>query len=83
MLRAAGEYSADDFLPSIDVPTLVVAGTADKFTPFRLAEEMARSIPRADLVAVPNATHVAPLEQRELVGRRVLDFLTERIAGAP
>jgi pimeloyl-ACP methyl ester carboxylesterase len=81
MLRAAGEYSADEFLPSIDAPALVVAGTADTFTPFRLAEKMARSLAHAELVAVPNATHVAPLEQRELVDRHVVDFLTERTEG--
>jgi pimeloyl-ACP methyl ester carboxylesterase len=79
MLRAAGEYSADEFLQTVDVPVLVVAGTADTFTPYRLAEKMARSLPRAELVPVPNATHVAALEQRDLVGKLVLKFLTERI----
>jgi pimeloyl-ACP methyl ester carboxylesterase len=81
MLRAAGEYSADDFLDAVDVPTLVVAGTADKFTPFALAEQLAHAIPKAVLCAVPTATHVAPLEHREDVGRTVAQFLAERIGG--
>jgi pimeloyl-ACP methyl ester carboxylesterase len=81
MLRAAGEYSADDFLDSVEVPALVVAGTADTFTPFTLAEQMSHAIPKAALSAVPTATHVAPLEHREAVGKTVAQFLKERIGG--
>jgi pimeloyl-ACP methyl ester carboxylesterase len=79
MLRAAGEYSADDFLGSIEVPALVVAGTADTFTPFALAEQLSRAMPRAALAVVASATHVAPLEQREAVGKRITQFLVDRI----
>jgi pimeloyl-ACP methyl ester carboxylesterase len=78
MLRAAGEYSADDFLGAVDVPALVVAGTADSFTPFSLAEQLSRAMPKAALSAVTAATHVAPLEQREKVGKSVAEFLRDR-----
>jgi pimeloyl-ACP methyl ester carboxylesterase len=75
MLEATGGYSADSFLSTVDVPVLVVAGEADKFTPARFAEEMAKALPRAELVMLPGATHVAPLEQREVVGDQVKRFL--------
>jgi pimeloyl-ACP methyl ester carboxylesterase len=78
MLRAAGEYSADDFLGSVDVPALVVAGTADSFTPFSLAEKLTRALPKAALTPVAAGTHVAPLEQRDTVGKSVAEFLKER-----
>jgi pimeloyl-ACP methyl ester carboxylesterase len=79
MLRAAGEYTAEEFLTTIDVPTLVVAGKADTFTPFGLAEKLCGALPRGELFSVPGGTHVAPLEQRELVGGCLIRFLRERI----
>ena len=75
MLQAAGDYSADDFLSTVDVPVLVMAGMSDTFTPYRLAQEMAKGMPKSELVPVPSGTHVAPLEQRDLVGKRVAQFL--------
>jgi pimeloyl-ACP methyl ester carboxylesterase len=78
MLRSAGEHSAADMLPSIQVPTLVIGGDRDTFTPPRYAEEMAAAIPGAELMMVPGGTHVVPLERKELVAVRVEKFLRER-----
>jgi pimeloyl-ACP methyl ester carboxylesterase len=75
MLQAAGDYSAADFLASVKVPVLVVAGMSDSFTPYRLAEDMAKGLPQSELLQVQSGTHVAPLEQRDLVGKRVVQFL--------
>ncbi len=75
MLTAAGEHSAEDLLPSIDVPVLVVAGERDTFTPLFLAEAMAKAIPKAELFVVKNGSHVAPLEQHDLVGQKIASFL--------
>jgi pimeloyl-ACP methyl ester carboxylesterase len=77
MLKAVAGYSATDFLKSIDVPALVVAGQHDRFTPCEQAEAMAHALPRAELLVVHGATHVAALEQRELVGGRIARFLAE------
>ncbi len=79
MLRAAGDYSADDFLSSVDIPTLVVAGNNDTFTPHHLAERMAAALPRSELLMIQSATHVAPLEHREAVGNRIAQFYAEKI----
>jgi pimeloyl-ACP methyl ester carboxylesterase len=81
MLEATGGYSADAFLATVDVPVLVVAGEADKFTPRRFVEQLAKALPRAELVMLPGATHVAPLEQREVVGERVARFLAAVASG--
>jgi pimeloyl-ACP methyl ester carboxylesterase len=81
MLEATGGYSAEPFLPQVDVPVLVVAGETDKFTPRHLAESMAKALPKAELVMLPAATHVAPLEQREMVAELVADFLRAVCAG--
>ncbi len=79
MLRSAGEHSAADILPQVDVPTLVIAGDHDSFTPPRYAEEMAAAMPQAELMMVQGGTHVVPLERKELVAARVEKFLRERV----
>lgn len=79
MLRSAGEHSAADLLPSISVPTLVIAGDHDTFTPARYAEEMAAAIPQAELLMVQGGTHVVPLERKEQVAARLEKFLHERV----
>jgi pimeloyl-ACP methyl ester carboxylesterase len=79
MLRSAGEHSAADLLPHIGVPTLVIAGDHDSFTPARYAEEMAAAIPQAELLMVQGGTHVAPLERKEQVAARLELFLHERV----
>jgi len=77
MLSAAGEHSAEDLLPTVDIPVLVVAGERDTFTPLFLAAAMAKAMPKAELFVVKNGSHVAPLEQHELVGDKIRSFLRE------
>jgi pimeloyl-ACP methyl ester carboxylesterase len=75
MLQAVGDYSAEEFLGAIDVPSLVVAGEADTFTPYSLAKDMAAALPKGQFLSIPGGTHAAPLEHRELVGRSVAEFI--------
>jgi pimeloyl-ACP methyl ester carboxylesterase len=75
MLLQAGSHSAYDHLSSIDVPALIVAGTHDTFTPYWLSQEMHDLIPDSDMLTVPGGTHVAPIEQPELIGLRLERFL--------
>jgi pimeloyl-ACP methyl ester carboxylesterase len=75
MLREAGEHSAEDLLPRISVPTLVVAGSKDTFTPPEVSVAMAESIPGARLVLVPGGSHILPLEERDRLREVLRDFL--------
>ena len=79
MLRHAGEHSAEDLLPSITAPTLVIAAERDTFTPPSLAEHMAGQIPGAGLLILPGASHAAPIEQPRVIAARIDAFL----AGIP
>jgi len=79
MLRHASEHTAYDHLPEVKVPTLIVAGTHDTFTPYWLSEEMQSRIPGSELLTVPGGTHVAPIEHPELITLRLEKFL----AGVP
>jgi pimeloyl-ACP methyl ester carboxylesterase len=79
MLSAAGGHSADDLLPEIDVPVLVVAGGRDGFTPPERSRAMASAIPGAELLEIPNASHTAPIERPHLVDWTVRDFMARRV----
>jgi pimeloyl-ACP methyl ester carboxylesterase len=75
MLERAGEHSAEDLLPAVAVPVLVVAGDRDSFTPPELSKKLAAEMPHAELLMIAGGTHVTPLEHRELVRDRIADFL--------
>jgi pimeloyl-ACP methyl ester carboxylesterase len=79
MLACAGRHSAREILPQIDVPTLVIAGDRDGFTPVGLSRTMAEAIPGAELLVVEGGSHTTPLERPELVRERVLAFLAGRV----
>ncbi len=75
MLSFAGEHSAQDLLPQVKVPVLVVGGEIDTFTPKALSEVMAEALPQGELFVVPGGTHVAPLERPDLLSERLSAFL--------
>ena len=79
MLRCAGEHTAEDLLPRIGVPTLIVAAERDTFTPPALAEHMAEAIPEAELFMLRGASHAAPIEQPVAIQLRIDKFLRERV----
>lgn len=52
-----GDYT--DVLPSIDIPVLVACGERDTIAPLALSQRIASSIRGAELIAIPDAGHVA------------------------
>jgi pimeloyl-ACP methyl ester carboxylesterase len=80
MLASASETDSADHLPEVDVPTLVLAGEKDSFTPVHLSKAMHTAIPGAELAVVPGGTHITPLEYPALVARHVRRFLA-RVLG--
>lgn len=75
MLRAAGEHTAEPYLQSVAVPTLVIAGERDTFTPAWLSERLAREIPDAELVTLAGGSHAAPIEQPDVTREKIVAFL--------
>lgn len=80
-LESLAEHTAWDHLPDIEVPTLVIGGERDRFTPLWLSRRMADAISGAELMIVPEGTHTATLEQPELIQQRVERFIRTRILG--
>jgi pimeloyl-ACP methyl ester carboxylesterase len=78
-LDSLKDHSAWDHLPFVDVPTLVVGGEGDRFTPVWLSQRMAENIPQAEYVFVPGGTHTAPLERPGLVNGAIDRFLGQQV----
>lgn len=72
-LAARPDYTS--WLPHIDCPTLLVVGKQDAISTPAEMGAMAAAIPRARLVEIENAGHMAPLEKPAEVSAAVLDFL--------
>ncbi len=77
MLRALGEHDAARILEAVDIPTLVICGDRDLFTPKAQALGMAKKIPGGELLVVRGASHYAALEYPELVNLRIEKFFRE------
>jgi pimeloyl-ACP methyl ester carboxylesterase len=67
MAEKMATHTAEDVLAKIKVPTLVIAGERDIFTPLWLSEEMADRIPGARLLVIPQGSHAALVEQPQLI----------------
>jgi pimeloyl-ACP methyl ester carboxylesterase len=78
MLAAAGRHSARELLERIDVPTLIVSGDRDGFTPARLSEEMHQLIRDSELHVVQGGSHTAPIERPAEVTERIANFLRKK-----
>ncbi len=62
-------------LPSIKVPTLVIAGEEDPITPVSDAWRMVGMIPGSELAVVPGAAHLTSLEKPDEVSGAIRRFL--------
>lgn len=68
---------AEEVLPQVGAPTLVVRGEHDALVPLDWAQRVTRLLPEARLVAWPAAAHMVPCAAPEEFGGLVEDFLAE------
>jgi pimeloyl-ACP methyl ester carboxylesterase len=62
-------------LKELKLPTLLIAGDADLYTPPSISRMIAAEIPNSRVTVVPEAGHSIYWEQPELFNRAVLDFI--------
>ena len=62
-------------MQSLPIPTLLVVGEEDTFTPPAIMQRMESILPDARLLIVPQAGHLVPLEVPEVFNAAVLAFL--------
>jgi len=72
------EYDATSILPQVDIPTLVIGGDRDPFTPRAALEGLVQGIAGAEYLVLPEGTHYALLDQAERVNLRIEKFWNER-----
>jgi len=70
-------HDATPLLDEVRVPTLVVAGDRDLFTPLARSRELASRIREADLLVVRGGSHAALIEQPELIALALEKFLRQ------
>ncbi len=79
MLASAGKHTADELLPTIRVPALVISGGRDGFTPPDRSRAMVETIPGAEILEISNGSHTAPIERPHLVNGTIRDFISRRV----
>jgi pimeloyl-ACP methyl ester carboxylesterase len=67
---------AEAVLPTVSVPTLLLSGMADRWSPLAQHREMQLRIPHATLVGIEDAGHMAPIEQPDSVAHALREWLT-------
>jgi pimeloyl-ACP methyl ester carboxylesterase len=60
-----------------ELPVLLISGEKDMITPLAHSEEIARLLPRARYVKIPNSGHVVMLECADEVNEAIKEFLEQ------
>ncbi len=74
---AAVGFDVRDRLGGVLVPALIISGTEDRLVPPRYAEFLHAHLPRATLVWIAGAGHMAMLEQPQAVNVAIRNFLEQ------
>jgi 3-oxoadipate enol-lactonase len=64
-----------DLLPTMQLPVLLLGGEKDTLTPPPVLQAMAARLPRASYISIPEAGHLANIEQPALFNRALFGFL--------
>jgi len=64
---AALSHDARERLPRVEIPTVVIHGALDQLSPKENGEELARLIPSAELLVIPEVGHAVNLEGQRAV----------------
>jgi pimeloyl-ACP methyl ester carboxylesterase len=72
-------FDVRDRLGEIDVPVLAVCGEHDKLTPRAYHETLAREVPDGEVSFVPDAAHLAMVEQAEIFNDIMAEFIEDAV----
>ena len=75
LLGMAERPDMTDQLSRVDLPSLVICGESDVISPPSEMRSIALAIPNARYVEIPDAGHLAPLEQPGAVNDAIRDFV--------
>ncbi len=76
-MKFMGEHDASDVMESVTVPSLIVYGGRDTFTPMKRAQEMKARIQGSELFYLEDGSHYVMIEYPELVHQRMEKFFQD------
>lgn len=76
-VRAGQTFDADARVAQIQSPTLVITGDADRIVPSENSVNLAAAIPQAELVSVPDGSHMFFIEEAERFNAAVIEFIKQ------
>ncbi|MBI2335734.1 MAG: alpha/beta hydrolase [Deltaproteobacteria bacterium] len=79
LTKSIQSHTAEYILKKLRVPTLIVGGEEDYFTPVWIAKKMHRIIQESELFVIKKGSHAALVEQPELINLRIEKFLKEKV----
>lgn len=68
-------FDGSDILPSIQVPSLVIAGGMDNITPLSFQHHFREMIPGSEYVELPYGSHCTQLDFPEYLNLKIRDFI--------
>ena len=71
----AARPDRSEWIKSINIPTLIIAGSADTLIPPAESETMARAIAGSKLIVIPDAAHLSNIENPEAFNAAVRAFI--------
>ncbi len=71
----AQREDAREYLDQINLPALLVVGEEDEISPVEEMQSIAAAMPKAEFAVIPNAGHMAPLENPSATNEVLLSFL--------
>lgn len=66
---------AESILPLISIPTLLLSGTQDKWSPISQHEEMHKKITNSKLIKIEDAGHMAPCEFPDIISKVIREWI--------
>ncbi len=81
-LGMAERPDSTQLLSSVDLPALLIVGEDDRISTVEEMRGIADAMPQAELVVVPAAGHMAPLENPGLVNTAIREFLGRSASGS-
>lgn len=79
LLAMAARTDTTAALGNIGIPTLLLVGEKDTLTPPSVMKDMHEKIAGSDMVTIPKAGHMSPLENPEAVTQNIQEFLSRSI----
>lgn len=74
---ACNSFDCMDRLTEIELPVLLICGSADRMTPLKYSRYLKEQLPRAELVEVDRSGHMVMLEAPQQVNRAITSFLDD------